>query len=67
MNSEAPIRKTPGGGKDSPGNEPWFATFSLLDAGGAMSSSQLQRLVAPIAKLWRRTSAGGSGGVRPAR
>jgi hypothetical protein len=55
MNSEAPIRKTRGDEKDSPGSAPWFATFSLLDAGGALSSSQMQRLVAPITKLWRRT------------
>jgi hypothetical protein len=55
MNSEAPIRKTRGDEKDSLGSAPWFATFSLLDAGGAISSSQMQRLVASITTLWRRT------------
>jgi hypothetical protein len=32
----------------------WFATFTLLDVGGAISSSQLQRMLAPVKKLWRR-------------
>jgi hypothetical protein len=58
MNSEAPIRKTRGDEKGSLGSAPWFATFSLLDAGGAISSSQMQRLVTPITKLWRRTIGG---------
>ena len=39
-------------------NEPpraaWFATFTLLDVGGAISSSQLQRLLARVKKLWWR-------------
>jgi hypothetical protein len=34
--------------------EPWFATFTLLDASGAISSSQWQRLVSAVARLWRR-------------
>jgi len=34
--------------------EPWFATFTFLDAGGAISSSQLRRLVAAFTTLWRR-------------
>jgi glycyl-tRNA synthetase alpha subunit len=34
--------------------KPWFATFTLLDASGAISSSQWQRLVAAVAQLWRR-------------
>ena len=31
----------------------WFATFSFLDVGSAISSSQLRRLVATVSKLWR--------------
>ncbi len=55
MDSGAPIRKTRDEEKYSLGSAPWFATFSLLDAGGAISSSQMQRLVASITTLWRRT------------
>jgi hypothetical protein len=55
MNAEAPIGKTRSDEKDSLGSASWFATFSLLDAGGAISSSQMQRLVASITTLWRRT------------
>jgi len=33
----------------------WFATFSFLDVGSAISSSQLRRLVATVSKLWRLT------------
>jgi hypothetical protein len=32
----------------------WFATFTLLDVSGAISSSELQRVLAPVKKLWRR-------------
>ena len=55
MNSKAPIKKTRGGGNDALGSEPWFTTLSVLDVGGAISSSQFQRLVASFTKLWRRT------------
>ena len=55
MNSDVPDRKGRGDGKESLAGEPWFATFSLLDAGCAISSSQLRRLVASITTLWRRT------------
>jgi hypothetical protein len=34
--------------------EPWFATFTFLDLGGAISSTHVQRLVAAIPGLWRR-------------
>jgi hypothetical protein len=44
-----------GRGDASPGRGSWFATFSLLDAGCAISSSQLQHLVASIRQLRRRT------------
>jgi hypothetical protein len=30
----------------------WFATFSILDLSGAVSSSDLRRLVAMVSKLW---------------
>jgi len=55
MNSEAPIGHPPGARKQWAGGGSWFATFSLLDVGSAISSSQLQRLVASIARLWRLT------------
>ena len=55
MNSEPPIGQARGDVKEPLGGEPWFATFSLLDAGCAISSSQMQHLVASIAKLWRWT------------
>lgn len=32
----------------------WFSTFSFLGDSGAISSSQLRRLVAPVKKLWRK-------------
>jgi hypothetical protein len=41
-------------GHKEPALAAWFATFTLLDVGGAISSSQLQRLLAPVKKLWRR-------------
>jgi hypothetical protein len=55
MNAEAPITQKHDEGKESIGSRPWFATFTFLDAGCAINSSQAQRLVASIAKLWRRT------------
>jgi hypothetical protein len=35
--------------------EPWFATFTFLDISSTISSSQLQRLAASIARVWRQT------------
>ena len=55
MKADAPITQKHDAGKKSIGSGPWFATFTLLDAGCAINSSQVQRLVASIAKLWRRT------------
>jgi len=55
MNSETPIRQSSGARKQSSRGGPWFATFSVLDVSSAISSSQLQRLVASIAKRWWRT------------
>ena len=40
------------GGKESHG-EPWAATFSVLDFSSVISSSQWQRLLAAIKRLWR--------------
>ena len=31
----------------------WYATFSFLDVGGAISVSQLQRLIAAISRMIR--------------
>ena len=55
MNAEAPMTQKHGGGEEASGSRPWFATFTLLDAGCAINSSQVQRFVASIAELWRRT------------
>jgi hypothetical protein len=55
MNSETPIRQSRGAQKQSFGGGPWFATLSVLDVSSAISLSQWQRLVASIAKQWRRT------------
>jgi hypothetical protein len=55
MSPEAPIRHSLGARKQSAGGGSWFATFSVLDVSSAISSSQLQRLVPSIAKLWRLT------------
>jgi hypothetical protein len=54
MNPEAPSTRQPNPDTGSIRRESWFATFTFLDAGGAISSSQLQYLVASFAKLWRR-------------
>lgn len=35
------------------GNVGWFATFTFLDLNGAMASSQLRRLAATTARVWR--------------
>jgi hypothetical protein len=55
MNAETPITPEHGATKELIGSGRWFATFTFLDAGCAIDSAQLQRLVASIAKLWRRT------------
>jgi hypothetical protein len=36
-------------------SEGWFATFTLLDVGGAIGSSQLRRLCTMFAKAWQVT------------
>lgn len=55
MTSEPHGRPARGSGKESQPGGSWFATFSLLDAGCAISSSQLQSLVALMRKFWRQT------------
>ena len=44
-----------GGTVKAPGGEPWFATFTFLDLSGVISSSQVDRFVTWMARLWRRT------------
>ena len=51
------IETTPdhGNGDDkSRDGERWFATFTLLDAGGAISSWQYRRLLTVVVTVWRR-------------
>lgn len=55
MSSEAPLGQAPRDSRTPPDGEPWFATFTLLDTSGAISSWQWQRFVAAVAQLWRRT------------
>jgi len=55
MNSETPDTQPHRAAKPSVDHGGWFATFSLLDVSSTISSLQLQRLVASIARLWRRT------------
>ena len=40
---------------EKPSKPGWFATFTLLDASGAISSSQLQQLIAPLKKVYQKT------------
>ena len=51
MDSKAPVTRAGGEGNV----EGWVATFTILDVSSTISSSQLQRLVASIAKIWRWT------------
>jgi hypothetical protein len=55
MNPETRVDQGRADAKESRDRGSWFATFSFLDAGCAISSSQLQGLVASITKLWQRT------------
>jgi hypothetical protein len=34
------------------GNQPWFATLTIMDAGCAVDSRQLQGIVASLVRLW---------------
>jgi hypothetical protein len=40
---------------DTQERESWFATFTFLDCSGAIGSSQLRRVSATLAKVWRLT------------
>ena len=55
MDSEAQAQQARGDGKQPAGNRRWFATFSLLDLSGSISSSQMTRFLALLSRLWRRT------------
>ena len=39
--------------RDKVGN--WFATFSILEIGGAMGSSTMRWLISRVANMWRLT------------
>ena len=41
--------------REPAGGESWFATFTFLDAGGAISASQLRGLRASMTRWWRWT------------
>ena len=58
MKSEASIGPAPSDPQKQVKGEQWFATFTLLDFSGAISSSQLLRVAATIAKLWQLTLRG---------
>jgi hypothetical protein len=55
MKSEAPIGSVSSDTQKPVKRDGWFATFTLLDFSGAISSTQLRRLAAPIARLWQLT------------
>ena len=64
MDSKHPTEQPRGdAGKRQDSN--WFATFSFLDVGGAISASQMRRLVATVSKLWRLTLGRRSDRSRP--
>ena len=50
LGEDAPRRRN-----DSSRRDGWYATFSMLDAGGAISASQLRAVTGTIGKLWRLT------------
>jgi hypothetical protein len=52
MNSGTRVGQAPNEKKSDGG--PWFATFTFLDAGCAISASQFQRLLALVTNLWRQ-------------
>jgi hypothetical protein len=63
MKPEAPIAHARDERKQSLDGGSWFMTFTFLDLSSAISSSQLRRLLASIANLWRRV-AGNRGSSR---
>jgi hypothetical protein len=54
MNAESD-RQPQKDGRNARSGRGWYATFSFLDVGGAVSASQLHALVAAIARIWRLT------------
>jgi len=58
MRSEAPIGLSRSDTRKPQKRDHWFATFTLLDCSGAIGSSQLRRIAATIARLWRLTLRG---------
>jgi hypothetical protein len=55
MKSEPSVKPVRGDIQKPEKSEGWLATFTLLDFSGAIGSSQLRRLRAMIAKVWRLT------------
>jgi hypothetical protein len=53
VKSEPSVKPVRGDIQKPENSEHWFATFTLLDFSGAIGSSQLRRLSAMIAKVWR--------------
>lgn len=53
MDSERPTWRARSHAKKSTEAEGWYATFSLLDVGGALSASQLRRIVVTLSRMWR--------------
>jgi hypothetical protein len=55
MHPEPSVTKTRGHVGRPTRDESWYATFSFLDVGGAVSASQLRRLAAAVSRIWRLT------------
>ena len=53
MNRKAPTGRSHGRGLRRGKVNDWFATISILEIEGAISSSALRRLAGWVAKLWR--------------
>lgn len=52
MNQDSPISHGRARVSGPSAEERWFATFSMLDISGTISSAQLRRLVAVVSSLW---------------
>jgi hypothetical protein len=55
MNPRPPIGQSDSGREKPTRADSWYATFSLLDIGGATGSSTLRSLFGMTMKLWRLT------------
>jgi len=53
MSSKRPTAQARGDLSKPVDDQPWVATFSLLDVGGTISASQLRRLAAALARMSR--------------